>query len=854
MKVASLEAYGAHRDLLAAWEREYGAELLPIQERAVLDGQVLNGVSVVGSGPTGCGKTFIGEMAAVHAATQGRRVFYLTPTKALAEALYAQFVRMYAPLGLRVEVSTQDRRGADRRIARGEFDLAVTVPEKLWAMVQASPALVGTVGALVVDELQLVGDPDRGPCLELLMARFLQSGETQIVGLSAVLSNGQELAHWLRARLVEDRQRPVELRKGVWQGGVFEYLEHNGGRSGTEEMPAAVEEEARPLEAITALAVELASRGEPTLVFVRDRLSSVRAAQLAARVLQCPPAERALEALRELPRTQATMTLAETLQCGVAFHNADLHFAERQVVEEAFSSDEALCLIATSTLAVGVNLPARNVIVDPVRWQVGSGAPSLAALSRSDFENMAGRAGRLGFGDPFGRAILMGSSEFDSDALRRRYLEAPPEPVVGRIGELPELAQFVLTASLYDTGHRQAGMVPLLTKLMPQEGARSEEVVEFAVANGMALRSGAGGLPQLTGLGRAAAASGLSMETVTTIAAHLRTLGRAPTNLEALILASLAAEARAVPLPAAPRERAWMQALAQCAQEVWGWTESACQILWSGALRAAEREMAARIALLVLEWTGRASSAELEVRTGVHAGRAQALCEAVGWVVQCEARFAAELAADLTDVERLQEYGEAIAAVLPTDCLPLGRLRTPSLQRDHILALAAAGLTTPDEVLAASPDTLRPLLPPRVLEELRAAGGGRCDNAGETIKGPAAGGVSADAAGPPEPVLILDPGRPDRVIVNGREIPLRPMEFQLLALLARQPRRCVSFDRVYEELWGSGEPVEPQQIHWHRHHLARKLAAGLPRAKEIVRTIPRRGLILDLPAEQVRAA
>lgn len=835
MKVASLEAYGAHPDMLAAWTRQYAEDLLPIQEKAVLEGKVLDGASVVGSGPTGCGKTFIAEMAATHAASRGRRVVYLTPTKALAEALYARFSRTYGPLGLRVEISTQDRRRADRRIARGDFDLAVTVPEKLWALLAAAASLVRSIGAVVVDELQLLGDPERGPRLELLLARFLAEGAAQIVGLSAVLGNGAELAARLGARLVEEHRRPVELRKGVWREGRFSYHEHNSRAEGEEEIAAPDIEGAAALETTVALAVELAQRGEPTLVFLRDRFSSVQAARRAAELGAGEPAQGALTALAELPRTRAARALADLLRCGVAFHNADLHFAERAAVEEAFAAGEILCLFSTTTLAVGVNLPARNVIIEPVKWQAaGQGTPSLAPMSQGEFENMAGRAGRLGFGDPFGRAILLGEAGFDADTLMRRYVLAGPEPVTGQLARLPELERLLLEAALGSVAP------PLLSEAPPP----TPECRALAQAARLITTSPVDGGIELTGLGRAAAACGLSAPTLMTMTQALDRLDRAPTNLEAVILAALSAEALAVPLPPDRDRKRWMALLEERARSEGTWSEAAREILWSGPLRAGERETAARLALVALEWTRPEPSADLEERAGVHAGRALAVCETLGWLAQCLARLCEELAVEPADVERLAAFGEALGRAVPEDCLPLTRMRLTGLHRDHALALAEKGFRTPEDVLRASDEDLQPLAPQRVRAEIEAfRARGALDE------------TDSKAAPRADPALVVDARRPDIATVHGQQVALRPMEFQLLSILARRPRHCVSFDRLYDALWGSREAVEPQQIYWHRHQLSKKLREAMPVGTgEIIRTVPRRGLMLDLPADQVMAA
>jgi helicase len=856
MRMASLEAYGAHPDLLAVWTQHYNEDLLPIQEKAVLDGQVLKGESVVGSGPTGCGKTLIAEMAATHAASQGRRAFYLCPTRALAEAVHRQFSRLYAPLGMRVLISTQERRQSDRRILRGEFDIAVTVPEKLWAMLMTSSSLLQTVGALVVDELQMLGDEDRGPCLELLLARFAGAGHAQIVGLSAVLGNPRELADWLGARLVEEHRRPVPMRKGVWRDGVFSYLEHNSQSRGEESIEVQLPEDASELEATVRLATELALRDEPTLVFLRDRASTVRAARMAAEQMEraCAsepdrPTGQSLEAVRDLPPTQAARALAELMGSGVGFHNADLHLSERHLVEAAFASGDLRCLFATSTLAVGLNLPARNVIVEPLKWRsLPGGQPSLGPLTQAEFENMAGRAGRLGFGDEYGRALLVGEAGFAEDGLLRRYVEAPPEPVNGQFERLPAVQRLLLRTAAEGLDGEP---LHLLTPTPSTTGDTAEEAraIDRAEKAGLILHSPFGDRLALTGAGQLAATCGLSLTTVASMTAALERLHDAPSDLEAVVVAALSTEARAVPLPRDRSEGHWMRLLEARGHSDCGWSERTRALLWSGPLRAAERETAARIALTALDWSREEDTADLELRTGLHSGRAAILGETIGWLVQCLARMVEERGGDPDDVDRLQELGESLTATLPPACLPLHRLHVPSLQRDHVLALAGAGMTSRDDLAAAAPGVLESLLPPSTLAELSqmiplqvevAPSGPEEEHTQETA-----------VAGP---LLVIDAGRPNEVSLRGQVVALRPMEFELLSLLAHQPQRCVPFDKLYNELWGANNPVEPAQIYYHRHNLARKLMSAMPEGSEpIVKTISRRGLMLDLPAEAVAA-
>ncbi|MFW6155793.1 MAG: DEAD/DEAH box helicase, partial [Armatimonadota bacterium] len=148
MLMRSLEAHDVPSAVLDVWERRCGRELLAVQERAVKAG-VLSGESLLVSAPTSAGKTFVGEMAGIHAALSGRKVVYLVPTKALAEAKYRRFRARYEPLGLTIAIATRDRRHQNDRIARGEFDLLVAVPEKMRAVLAERPAMAGVIGAVV---------------------------------------------------------------------------------------------------------------------------------------------------------------------------------------------------------------------------------------------------------------------------------------------------------------------------------------------------------------------------------------------------------------------------------------------------------------------------------------------------------------------------------------------------------------------------------------------------------------------------------------------------------------------------------------------------------------------------------
>jgi hypothetical protein len=300
MLMRSLEAHDVPEAVLDAWESHCGRELLPVQELAVKAG-VLAGRSLLVSSPTSSGKTFVGEMAAIQAALSGRRVVYLVPTRALAEAKYRQFCARYEPVGLSVAIATRDRRHQHDRVARGDFDLVVAVPEKLRALLAARPGLAEVIGTVVADELQVLADPERGPCLELLLGDLVAAApELQVVGLSAVLGEAQQVAQWLGAELLRDDRRPVELRRGVLEGGSYHYRQHNDGAEGTEKWPELAEGPADPGERMAQVAAALAERDGSALIFVRDRRTTELMARAIAQMGQLPAAEGTVAALEAL--------------------------------------------------------------------------------------------------------------------------------------------------------------------------------------------------------------------------------------------------------------------------------------------------------------------------------------------------------------------------------------------------------------------------------------------------------------------------------------------------------------------------------------------------------------------------
>lgn len=469
------------------------SSLLPLQSRAwrelardEADDEQPPNLLVVA--PTSAGKTLIAELAIARALRAGRRAFYLAPTRALAEEKFAEFSEAFGSQGARVACVTRERPDSDLLVARGEFDLLVAVFEKMNHHLIARPEILAGAGVVVADEIHLLGDPERGATLDLLLTKLLLSPHRpRVVGLSAVPGQAaaRSLGERMGATLLFDRARPRPLHEGVLDAstGRFAYREAGAGRRGETTLLSPDEFDANRSAveaaladsdggeepgavALMAAALALTARGEQALVFAPTRSATRRWAEALAsarsRAERCAdhagrredePEERANESPDEpaderdvrlasdtaSPRDEATAApregrearrLRRCMAAGVAFHNADLAESARRDVEAAFRAGALDLVVSTSTLGVGVNLACRNVLQYPTRLATDpvSGRPVRLPLGRARFSNQGGRAGRLGRGRDAGRSLVVALSSAEAERLRAAFLEAPPEP------------------------------------------------------------------------------------------------------------------------------------------------------------------------------------------------------------------------------------------------------------------------------------------------------------------------------------------------------------------------------------------------------------------------------------------
>ena len=252
-------------------------ELYPPQEDAVNAG-ILDGKSILVSAPTASGKTLIAILSMIqHLSKHNTKIVYLSPLRALAAEKFTEFKKLESiKLGRRIKVaiSTGDFDSVDDRLENS--DILILTNEKMDSMMRNGEEWIDDIGLVISDEIHLIGDESRGPTLEMILTKFKLSGnKPQIVGLSATISNNDEIADWLDCKLVENNWRPVPLSEGVYDGGVVTLKD-----SSTFEVDSTI-----PGLPSIVLGVDSIKNGGQSLIFAETRTRSSSLAVKASEII-----------------------------------------------------------------------------------------------------------------------------------------------------------------------------------------------------------------------------------------------------------------------------------------------------------------------------------------------------------------------------------------------------------------------------------------------------------------------------------------------------------------------------------------------------------------------------------------
>ncbi|MFQ5485023.1 MAG: DEAD/DEAH box helicase, partial [Desulfobacterales bacterium] len=533
MHLSELEKWGIPLRIIKQWQKRQGESLLPVQSRAVrkgLIGRQGNGfkyepVQMIISAPTSSGKSFCAELAAAKALAARQKTVMLFPLKSLAEQKYELFQKTYGGLGIKCLIVTGDYPENDSKFLKGDYQIAIVIYEKFDLLLTSSLDALKSIGLVVVDEIQTVTEPVRGAVLERLLTKIAASGyNPSLVGLSAVIGDDADfagqLAGWLGAALVEETVRPVELIRGVAAEGSFRYRLFNDGLDGSEPFVTMKAGEEKTFDSFVT---QIKNSSGSTLVFLKSRMETVDCAFKLAASINWPEAKKALEKLDGEEPSFLIRSLCQALSRGIAFHNSDLTSYQRNVIEQAFIDKEVKVIFSTTTLAMGVNLSADTVYLETVKYVSGKYGtrPALVPVSRAEFDNMTGRAGRLEAGDSknkTGRAIVLADSEFDRDILWENYIAGDkPETMESAFKTMP-LEDWLLNMIVTGLVNNSSGeaLVELFRHTLYTVSGNEidpsdfEKPLELLSTEGLITVDDITGQAMATSIARAAARTGLS--------------------------------------------------------------------------------------------------------------------------------------------------------------------------------------------------------------------------------------------------------------------------------------------------------------------------------------------------------
>ncbi|XP_047984391.1 DNA polymerase theta [Leguminivora glycinivorella] len=413
----NLKEWGLPSEIAKKYEQKGITEMFEWQVTCLGNAKVLlDCCNLVYSAPTSAGKTLVAEILTIKTVLERqKKVIIILPFVSIVREKMFYLQDILSSSGIRVEgfMGSQSPPGGLQAV-----HVAICTIEKANSLINRllDDGNISDLGAVIVDELHLLGDPHRGYILELLLTKVkyvtskMEGVQIQIVGMSATLPNLEVLATWLDAELFVTQFRPIPLDEFCLVNN--KYYDKQGNFVSTIKYSTSVAESDNVLK----ICLETIKEGCSVLIFCMTKNRCENLAQNIASSffkLGCSGNEigvilrhqlkteniaEVLEQLKNCP-VGLDQVLKNTISFGVAYHHAGLTFDERDIIEGAFKSGAIRVLVATSTLSSGVNLPARKVII---RTPVFQRQP----INILTYKQMIGRAGRMGR-DTKGESILV---------------------------------------------------------------------------------------------------------------------------------------------------------------------------------------------------------------------------------------------------------------------------------------------------------------------------------------------------------------------------------------------------------------------------------------------------------------
>ena len=436
MSLSPSESYAAHKGKSKFGKTQKFADSFPfpLDDFQIAGCQALeSGKGVLVAAPTGAGKTIVGEFAVDLAILSGTKCFYTTPIKALSNQKFSELVMRYGES--KVGLLTGDTS------INSEAQIVVMTTEILRNMIYANSSTIDKLKYVVMDEVHYLADKFRGAVWEEILIHLPES--VQVVSLSATVSNAEEFGEWLQTvrgdtEIIVSEIRPVPLYQHVLFGNRLLDLFDNEMKLNPEltklerdtyrqvrgnwrDKPKGPKTLSRP-DVIEKLDREGLL---PAITFIFSRKAC------DAAVKQCLQSGIKLtnENDRSRIRTIVSKNIGnlaqedlvvlgyyewlEGLEKGIAAHHAGLLPAFKTTVEELFQEGLVKAIFATETLALGINMPARTVVLEKLSKWNGEGH---VAISAGEYTQLTGRAGRRGI-DIEGNAVILWNNDLDSNSV-----------------------------------------------------------------------------------------------------------------------------------------------------------------------------------------------------------------------------------------------------------------------------------------------------------------------------------------------------------------------------------------------------------------------------------------------------
>jgi helicase len=669
------------------------SELYPPQAECVEKG-ILTGKNALVAIPTASGKTLVAEMAMHHAIANGGKCLYIVPLKALASEKFEEFGNK----GVRVGIATGDFDRRDDMLGRN--DIIVATSEKVDSLLRNNAQWISDITLLVVDEVHMIDSLGRGPTLEMVIAKMrFRNPALQIIGLSATIGNPDKLASWLDAELVTSTWRPVDLRQGVFFNDCIYF------RDSTRSIKAV----SKNYDDLN-LCLDTIAEGGQCLVFVSSRRNAEAFAKRAAAAIKSedPALVAYSEKIQRGAETDMGKSLASCVARGAAFHHAGLGRPERSVVEEGFRKGLIKCISSTPTLAAGLNLPARRVIIrDYNRFTAGEGMQPIPA---SEYHQMAGRAGRPRL-DPYGEAVLIAKDQGQVEELFEWYIEAPPEEVHSKIAEPAALYTHILSLIASGFAKNRDELTSFMNRTFYVHENRQGRLIQRAV--------------------NAALAFLVSSDMVVEVGEHLGSteFGTLVSKLyidprsAAMIVSTLREKEFYTDLgllqvicstPDMPKLYVRNTDIAALTRMIEDNGEDLWIMLPQDEEAAEAYYRALKTAMLLSDWTDELSDTKICERYSVGPGDIYGMVESVTWLLHASAELTRMFASVFHP--KVREYEICMKNGTRRELLPLIRLR--GIGRVRARRLFNNGMTTPDEILTRGIEEVTKLLGLGVAEQI----------------------------------------------------------------------------------------------------------------------------------------